>query len=131
MYSSRDELIDRFGADLIADLEYQRPSAVSEAIDDATAIIDAYLAARYPLPLATVPAVLKRIARDLVRYSLDIDPDDTVTRRRDEAMKFLTALSKGEVTLGMPLAEEPDSVDTAEIQNDGHIFKRSNSKGFI
>lgn len=131
MYCTRDDLIERFGATVVADLEYGRPGAVTEAIDDANGLIDSYLGARYPLPMAIVPVVLKRVARDLVRYGLDIDPDETVQRRRDEAVKFLTGLSKGEVSLGMPAADEPDSFDNAEIQSDGHVFRRSDSTGFI
>jgi phage gp36-like protein len=128
MYCSRTDLVERFGAEVIADLEYDRPDAVVQAIADTTAVIDGYLASRYPLPLASVPAVVKSIARDLVRYELDIDPDDTVKRRRDEAMKHLTSIQRGEMTLGLPVADEPDSLDTAEIQNDGHVFRRSSTE---
>lgn len=127
MYCTRDDLIERFGATLIDDLEYGRPNAVTEAIDDAGGLIDGYLATRYPLPLASVPSVLKRVARDLVRYSLDNDPSDVVTKRRDDAVSFLKLLAKGEVTLGMPVESEPDSLDTAEIQSDGHVFRRTDT----
>ena len=127
MYCTRDDLLDSFGTNVIEDLEYGRPNAVTEAIEDANGLIDGYLAARYPLPLVTVPAVLKRIARDLVRYGLDIAPSEVVSKRRDEAVKFLMSLSKGEVTLGMPAASEPESLDTAEIQADGHVFRRTDN----
>jgi len=131
MYCSRTDLVERFGADVVADLEYDRPEAVAQAIADTTAVIDGYLASRYPLPLASVPAVIKAVARDLVRYALDIEPDDIVQRRRDEAIKYLVAIQRGEMTLGLPVADEPDSLDTAEMQNDGHVFSRKNSTEFI
>ena len=130
MYCTRDDLLGKFGTESIEDLEYGRPNAVAEAIDDASGLIDGYLAARYPLPLITVPSVVTRIARDLVRYGLDNNPSDVVSKRRDDAVKFLVSLSKGEVTLGMPTASEPESLDTAEIQSDGHVFRRTD-KSFI
>lgn len=130
MYCTRDDLIERFGTKEIEDLEYGRPNAVAEALTDADGFINGYLASRYPLPLTAVPALLKRIARDLVRYSLDNDPSDVISKRRDEAVNYLKGLSKGEVTLGLPVESEPDSLDTAEIQSDGHVFRRTD-KSFI
>lgn len=127
MYCTRDDLIQKFGTTVIEDLEYQRPNAVAEAIEDTNGLIDSYIAARYSLPLPSVPSVLTRIARDLTRYGLDINPDDVVTKRRDDAVAFLKSLAKGEVTLGMPVESEPESLDTAEIQNDGHVFSRTDN----
>lgn len=131
MYCSRAELEARFGADVVADLEYGKPDAVAESIADAGSLIDSYIGARYPLPLVTVPPVLTRTARDLVRYSLDNDPTDAVSKRRDDAVKFLEALANGRATLGVPQESEPDSLDIAEMQSDGHVFSRPNSKAFI
>lgn len=130
-YCNRADLDARFGADVIADLEYGKPSAVAEAIADAGSLIDSYIGARYALPLISTPPVLLRTARDLVRYTLDIEPSDVVTKRRDDAVRFLEALANGRATLGVPQASEPMSLDTAEIQSDGHVFSRPNSKGFI
>jgi phage gp36-like protein len=130
-YCTRVDLVDRFGEADITDLESSRPNAVAEAIDDASALIDGYVAGRYPLPLAEVPVILKRIARDLVRYSLDVDPNETVIKRRDEAVSYLKDLAQGKATLGVPQAAEPDSLDTAEMQSDGHVFSRKNTNGFI
>jgi len=131
MYCTRDDLVDRFGEGDIADLEDGRPNAMAEAIEDASALIDGYVAGRYPLPLAEVPAILKRIARDLVRYSLDVDPDDSVTKRRDEAVSYLKDLAKGNAALGVAQAAEPHSLDVAEMQSDGHVFSRQNTREFI
>jgi len=130
-YCTRADLEARFGGDVIADLEYGKPNAVTEAIADADSLIDSYVGARYGLPLATVPPVLTQTARDLVRYALDIEPTEVVRQRRDAAVKFLEALAQGRATLGVPQASEPASLDTAEIQSDGHVFKRTDSQGFI
>jgi len=130
-YCTRQELEDAFGADVIAELEGERANAVAEAIADAAFQIDGYIAARYPLPLATVPGLLRTIARNLVRYSLDIDPDDKVKARRDEAISYLRDIAAGRATLGLPQAAEPASLDTAQVESAGNVFARDKSKGFI
>lgn len=131
MYCTRTDLENRFGTDTIADLEYGKPSAVDEAIADASSQIDTYIGARYSLPLATVPSALRQVARDLVRYQLDVSPNEVVRARRDDAINYLLALSQGKATLGVSQSAEPESLDTAEIQSHGSVFSRPNSKGFI
>lgn len=129
-YCTRSDLENRFGSDVLADLEYGRPNAVAEAIADASSLIDSYIGARYSLPLTTVPATLVSAARDLVRYSLDVDPTDAVKDRRSQAVDYLKALASGKATLGIPQAQEPESLDIAEIQSDGSVFSRKDN-GFL
>ncbi|WP_417594981.1 gp436 family protein [Oceanospirillum sp.] len=130
-YCTRAELENRFGSSDIADLEYGRPGAVDAAITGASSLIDSYVAGRYALPLAEVPPVLANAALDLVRYALDVAPSDVVIQRRADAVKFLEALAQGRATLGVSQESEPESMDTAEMQNDGHVFSRANTRGFI
>ena len=130
-YCTRVDLEARFGTEVLADLEYGKPDAVDEAIADAASLIDSYIAARYALPLEIIPPVLTRTARDLVRYSLDNDPTEAVSKRRDDAIKFLEALTHGRATLGVPAAAEPQGSGIAEVHSDGRVFGRRNSKGFI
>ena len=130
-YCTRADLEARYGAGDIADLEFDRAGAVDAAIAGAASLIDSYVGGRFPLPLASVPAVLTNQAVALVRYELDNDPSDAVTARKNDAIKYLDALSTGKATLGVPQAAEPESLDTAEMQNDGHVFSRQNTKDFI
>jgi len=71
-YATSDDLAARFGAtelDQLADRNgdgLPDDGVVQGALADADAEIDAYLAGRYPLPLAHVPPVLARIACDMV-----------------------------------------------------------------
>ncbi|OPX57069.1 Mu-like prophage protein gp36 [Oceanospirillum multiglobuliferum] len=130
-YCTRADLENRFGRSDIADLEYGRPGAVDAAVAGASSLIDSYVGGRYPLPLANVPAVLANQALALVRYELDNNPSDAVIARKNDAIKYLEALSTGKATLGVALAAEPESLDTAEMQSDGHVFSRKNTTGFI
>ena len=130
-YCTRDDLEARYGANDIAELEFDRSGAVDAAISSVSSLIDSYVAARYPLPLAPLPAALTNQAVALVRYELDNDPSDAVTARKNDAIKYLEALSTGKATLGVPQSAEPESLDTAEMMSDGHEFSRTKTKGFI
>lgn len=130
-YCTRADLVARFGESEISYLEAGRENALAEVMADATALIDSYLAGRYQLPLANPPPILMRVSRDLVRYAADNAPDDTVTRRRDDAVKFLEALAKGNATLGLPVEDEPETHDTAEMISAPLRWSRDASKGFI
>jgi phage gp36-like protein len=75
---------------------------VQAAANWAAQIIDTYLAARYDLPLASVPVVLKGYAADMARYQLDsISPRDDVRKRYDDALKWLAMVAQGRVELGL------------------------------
>lgn len=130
-YCTREDLVAKFGASDIEMLEDGKPAAVMEAIDDATSMINSYLAGRYNLPLIAVPPVLLKVCRDLVRYSLDVDPTDIIIRRRDDAVKYLESLANGRATLGVAQHEEPVGGDTAEMVSAPLRWDRDRSKGFI
>jgi phage gp36-like protein len=112
-YITQQELTRRFGEDEVIQLtDRARTGAVDtdvldQAIDDAGAEIDGYLAGRYRLPLDPVPRALVPLAANIVRYRLydDAAPDE-VRSRYEDAVKFLTALAKGQFSLGQPVEEE-------------------------
>lgn len=114
MYATRAALIDRFGeAELIQLTDRERlgvidDTVLDQAIADAAHEIDSHLAGRYTLPLATVPPVLTRVACDVARYRLydDAAPEEVRNRYKD-GVRWLEALARGTVSLGMPPAETP------------------------
>jgi phage gp36-like protein len=108
-YTSTQQLIDRFGeAELIQLTDRDglggiNVQVIAQAISDAGAEVDAYLRARYPLPLLAVPDELVRVASDLARYQLyDNQMIVLVQDRRDQAISFLKGLSSG--TVALPLS---------------------------
>lgn len=127
-YATRTDLEDRYGVDELEQRESMLPAgAVAGALTDADAEIDSYLAARYPLPLASVPALLKRVACAIARYNLLGEAaSDRARADVEDARRLLTGLANGSVTLGLPAATEvatsaggvayeaPDSVFDAE-----------------
>lgn len=78
---------------------------ITQAIEDAQSAIEGYLSGRYGSPLATVPAVVKRLASDIARYYLyDDHAPETVQKRYDAAIAFFRDVSAGKVSLGAEAA---------------------------
>lgn len=114
IYYTQADYIARWGdAELIritdADGTGQPDSfTFDQAAMDASADVDAYLAGRYPLPLAEpFPRVLKSVAGALVREKLHSEyPTDTVTREADLARRQLRDLATGTAKLLLDTGEE-------------------------
>lgn len=138
-YCTRQDLVDRFGEReviLLTDRDGSTGMVVDEVLDraiaDAEAEIDGYLGGRYTVPLDPVPTSIRRVACDLARYYLhDQAPTDVVRQRYEDAVRFLRAVSRGEVTLGVSESGTPiRPSEGAEIGSDGRIFGRKGG-GFL
>lgn len=109
-YVTQQDLIDRFGELELVQLTDRvnipvstiDPVVVGRALDDASALIDSYLAKKVKLPLAVVPVKLVKTAADIARYYLHgkaADKDSPVTRAYNEAVAWLRDVSRGLVEL--------------------------------
>lgn len=84
---------------------------IDQAIADADAEIDSYLAGRYIVPVSPVPDVVKKLSVDISiwnLYSRRSVADETRKERYKAAIEMLKLVAKGQVTLG---ANEPASGD--------------------
>lgn len=86
---------------------------VDQALDDATQLIDSYLAARYTLPLATVPEVLRQVCARIAYRALHIEQvPEKVAHDHAADRKWLEAVAAGTVVLagssGTPPATAAD-----------------------
>ncbi len=142
-YCSTQDLIDRFGSEELIRVTDQADAngnysnsvdqvQVDRALSDASAEIDGYLAARYPLPLAKIPPVLNRLSCDLARYFLHTrSPLEEVTDRYKEAKRYLEKVASGTVSLGVDATgKRPETNDAAMIESAGSVFSRKD-KGFM
>ncbi|QRK80182.1 DUF1320 domain-containing protein [Shewanella sp. LZH-2] len=142
MYATSGNMLSRFGEQdltLLTEREDSVPGEINlalleQALRDASAEIDGYIAGRYVLPLTTVPAVLERNCCDIARYFLYGDKaPEQVEKRYNAVVKFLTAVSKGDISLG--LAETGETAGQSElvisIESAGSVFGRKSAKGFI
>lgn len=91
---------------------------VERAIADADAEIDAYLAGRYPVPLAPAPDIIRRLSAELAGHLLyarrvPVIPDSW-RDRRSQAQRLLENISRGVVSLGGSAAA-PAATGTAAV----------------
>jgi phage gp36-like protein len=117
-YLTPAELASRYGQDRLIDLTDRDGDGladdpmINQALADASAEIDGYLAARYALPLPMVPAILARIAGDIAIYRLlslrRMGDIEDARRRYEDARKLLEAISRGTVSLGLPATLPPE-----------------------
>lgn len=138
-YATLADLITAFSEDEILQLSnIDDPDAIAigrsvvdRALQDASDQIDAYLSARYSVPLNPVPSLIKNYTCDVTRYLLDKDnPREEVTRRRDLVFAFLRDLSMGKANLpgittsdstlvsDVPIYSSPARVWTTETLKD-------------
>ncbi|PIQ23503.1 DUF1320 domain-containing protein [bacterium (Candidatus Blackallbacteria) CG17_big_fil_post_rev_8_21_14_2_50_48_46] len=111
-YATPEDLIAASPAHLVADLTgTTEPDevAIARALADASAEIDSYLAARYFLPLGTVPENLRRVSIDIALYRLmnlrALGDIEDARKRYEDAVKYLMAVADGKISLGLPTAD--------------------------
>lgn len=135
-YATQADLVTRFGEDELIQLTDRAGAGVPDAtivgraLADAEAEMDGYLAARYALPMATVPGVLVRIACDIARYRLWEDrASDEVRRRYEDARRILESIAKGTVSLGLPAVSAAPAL--AEfLPGNARALSRTESGGY-
>ena len=135
MYATAADLEARMQRYLIANLSGSEDGApvavrVDQALADAAAEIDSYLAARFAVPITPVPSVLIRLACDIALYRLfeaarDEDVKDA-RKRYEDAIKWLAGVAAGDLSLDAPekkpAAEGEGSSDGAAIALRPAIF---------
>lgn len=84
------------------------PAVIERAAEDASGEIDGYVAAGgYRVPLSPVPRIVVAYACDIARYRLyDDAASDQVTKRYEDAIRFLRMVARGEVMLGIEAESE-------------------------
>lgn len=109
-YVEPQGLVDEFGETELTELtDIGTPRAgevdygvAQRACDRVNSEIAAALSARYTLPLATVPEVLRYVALDLAHYYLyQTEPPTWVQTRFDAAKKTLRDIQTGALPLGV------------------------------
>lgn len=101
MYCSEAQFSARFGGGELDELiPADSDRSYSAAASDADSLIDSYLAARYAVPLTTVPPLIVGIAADLTRHKLfDKAAPKEVEERAKAAEELLKQLRDGLLTL--------------------------------
>ena len=111
---------------------------VEQAIADADAEIDGYLAKRYKVPFEKTPQVINKFAKDIALYNMvsrkgvdENDREKTYLTRYNAAIAFLTKVAEGRISIGV---SENNTEDAARIgfsmSDSPRLFSRGNMKGW-
>lgn len=108
---------------------------VTQAITDAEAEIDGYVATRYAVPIAApVPALIKKLAIDITVYNLwrrRQKIPDMIRTAYEDAVKKLEAIAKGTITLGVdPAPAESTKSSAGETSGPERVFDRDKLGSF-
>ena len=99
---------------------------------------DGYLANRYAGPLSPVPKVSNKVSKDISIYNLfsrmgiDEDSDAKIyLTRYNAAVKFLTMVAEGKVSIGADADGDPASAAAVgfTVQSNPRLFSREQMKG--
>lgn len=105
---------------------------ITQALQDASALADDYLRARYTLPLAGLPRTLVLNVCDIARYYLyDDAATDAVTARYNQALTWLKNVASGTVTLDAAEAAATNTGQgSAHIAGQDRVFSRDSMADF-
>ena len=149
-YSTRDEVREMIKDDalnaLIGDRFIENTEEreafmaplIDAAIGDADAEIDGYLAKRYAVPLAPAPKVINKFSKDIAVYNLfsrigiDEGTDQkTYLNRYNAAVKFLTLVAEGKVSIGADADGDPAAAAAIgfTVKSNPRLFSRGQMRG--
>lgn len=140
-YTTQAQLTERYGAAMLVNLTDRAAVAtgtidgvvIDRALADTDAMIDGYLAARYILPLESVPGLVADLAMQIAIYKLHVnEPDPKIAKDYDLALKMLRDISSGTVRLGVAGVEPASSGASGVVVTDRERpFTEASMKGFI
>lgn len=134
-----DALNTMLGTDYIEDLEERKKAVthlIAQAIEDADAEINGYLAKRYEVPLKIIPKVLNKFSKDISVYNLasrsgiqEDSGEKTVLTRYNAAIKFLENVAKGLIEIGVTKSQEAAATGF-NMKSSKRLFSRESMKGW-
>lgn len=122
-YCTLAEMVERFGEAMLVNATDRGlvasgtidTSAIERAIADADALIDGYLSARYQLPLAAVPALIKTLSLTIAIYKAHpAVADEKLRKDYEDADKTLTKISRGDIRVDVG-GQEPAQASHGEV----------------
>jgi len=136
-YCTQSDILEQIDEDRLIQLTDDNDAGVIDtdvvdrAIADADAEIDAYCGTRYDTPFSPTPAMIRKISVDIGIYNLFVRrrgvPEDR-QKRYDNAIKFLTNVSKGLISLGAdaPSVDDDSGPEATTVKGD-RIFSTGRS----
>lgn len=109
-------------------------AVLNRALADTDAVINGYLAARYQLPLTTVPELIVDVAGAICLWKLHVtSPEEKVKADYDAAIKTLRDISNGVVRIpdAAGVQAAVSGAQGVQVTDRERPFTAENMKGFI
>jgi phage gp36-like protein len=139
-YADLDDIIDRAGESEVLQVADRDNDGVADAavveaaLNAADVRINAWLGARYMIPLSATPPIVKSWAVSIGRYLLHRDgAPDHVARDYQDALKELQSASIGKLALPGVDGVRPAGATggAASFQSSDQVFSDDNLRGFL
>lgn len=140
-YASLALLTERYGERMLVEATAHAATVpgeiaadlVERALADADATVDGYLAARYALPLASVPPQVAVLAQEIAIYKLHrFTPEDKIKTEYEAAIATLRDIAKGVVRLPVAGIEpETSGSEGVMVTDRARPFTEDNLRGFL
>ncbi len=144
MFATKNDMVSRFGAKEVIQLtDREYSGAIDDAVlqrglTSADAEISGYLAGRYALPFSVVPQMLIDYACDIARYRLtgtEVTCTQGIESRYDQAVKYLTLVGQGKISLGIDTAgavvgSPAATGNSIRVQRGGRRFNDDSMAGY-
>ena len=134
MYASQSDIEERLDPKHLVELADDDgdgaadSTVVNAAIADADGLIDSYLKARYDVPFAAPPALVKKLSADLAAEALFARRREAASpvhqERAKDARSLLEALAKGEVLLAGAVEGGNKGAPDSTTKDDAKVFDR-------
>lgn len=124
-YATKADIDEIYGPDFVTGLldeDVDAAVAAASALASASDEIDAYISARYSLPLAASPRALKMPAINIAVYNLanrHTALTEAIIKRYDDAIGLLKRIGDGKAGLG---SDEPAVSTGEDASHDGAAF---------
>jgi phage gp36-like protein len=141
MYATKADIMEQLPeAELIGLTDDAGVGAVDDAIvdrsiADADATVDAYCQDRYPVPFASVPAIIRSISVDLAIYNLYsrravAEVPEVRKDRRKDALRFLEKVAEGKIKLGATDQTPVASGNSVAVVAPDRVFTRESLEDY-
>lgn len=132
-YATLSDIENTYGArhlETLVPVDVDMAVAVGTALNAAKAEIDVYLRARYALPIAAVPQIIRTAAIDIACYRLAVSASaltDEIKDRARRAVDILKDISAGRAKLDELESDggtgsTGTSAETSDMSSDGAAF---------
>jgi phage gp36-like protein len=141
-YVTQQQMIDRVSEAMLIALTDRSDmptgsidtATLNRALADTDAVINGYLAARYQLPLATVPALVADLAGAICLWKLHVtSPEEKVKADYEAAIKTLRDIANGVVCIpdAAGVQAAVSGAQGVQVTDRERPFTADNMKGFI